>query len=273
MFILIKNFYIYPKISMQLTARKILKALRPILNQHWATYSIWANNFLEFVNAAVLSVWNYNGYIWKWQHIAEQITVLSTDPIQHTTNFPIYLVDRFFIGTKPNNTGTTNWCECPAPDVWPCDWYTTYLKECCAPLFLKQELPHNTLCDWYYQIAWWYVENQWGEHWSIVRIRPWGNIPKLYMTYFRHFEEALDLDEVIRIPYTFLNAIKYRMATDIIPTYWQYKAWQEQFYYTMFEKEIESLRKWDTIYSDKIRFDTEYPLFWDAKSNWTQNVF
>ena len=258
---------------MIVTPRRILKSLWPIINQHGATYALSANMFIEIIQSALTSVRNYQWYIWKWQHYAEQFEdmVMRRWTIRLETKHPILKVDKFWAWRMIPLEWHTDVCDCPPCPPDACATYTpTAVAAACKQLKMIEKLPNDKLCQGEYQIAGSEVEGMGWENGNIIRMLPAIEVNAMYITYFRwlHVVAGDDYDAQIPIPNTFLNAIKYFILAEIIPNAGQYREWQELNYLQLARDEMEVLRKADTIMPDKVRFDTSYPLYWDQKSVW-----
>lgn len=261
-----------------LTVKSIYEYCYPLLNKHGITYSLWANGFLKTLEAALLAIQTYEGWLWKRQHYAEQISDMSMwehrGYIRHQTQFPIIKVDRFRWGRAEIIDSYLDFCDCP-DDSWDdcmCDQSCVGWAICqCLPMKIKEVLPHTKLCKWQYKVAWWLVPGMWGEWWSVLHIIPEPTPPRMFVSYYRWFMPVTSYNQVIPIPRHFINAIKYAIMMDI---YVNKGVWGETllpYFETKFDKTMQSLKKTDTvIWEHFVRWENDNgesrPFYWDAQS-------
>lgn len=261
-----------------LTVKSIYEHCYPLLNKHGITYSLWANWFLKTLEAALHAIETYEGWLWKRQHYAEQVTDMNLGEhrwyIRHQTQFPILKVDRIRWGRAAIVDQYLQFCDCPddIPDDCICDqacisWCIT----CCDPLKIKEILPHTKLCKWQYKIAWGSVPGMWGEWGKILHILPDPIPARMFITYYRWFPEVTSYNQTINIPRHFINAIKYAIMMDIYVNKWVWGETLLPYFETKFDKTMTSLKKTDTVmWSNFVRgnndYNEQYPFYWDAQS-------
>lgn len=261
-----------------LTVKKIYEHCYPLLNKHWITYSLWANGFLKTLEAALIVIQSYEGWLWKRQHFAEQISDMSMWEhrwyIVHQTKFPIMTIDRFRGGRADVVDTYLAFCDCPDDSADDCVCYQACISGCiwlCLPLDIKEVLPHTKMNPGQFKVSWWFVAGMWGEGGNVLNILPAPLPAKMFITYYRWFPEITSYNQVVNIPRHFINAIKYAIMMDIYINKWV--GWETllPYFEQKFDKAMQSLKKTDTVvWEHFVRgqddHGNKYPFYWDQNS-------
>ena len=75
----------------------------------------------------------------------------------------------------------------------------------------------------------------------------------------------VSFDDILPFPDSFITARAYFVAWSITPMYGIMMQQQDLSYISIARKELDSLKMWDNIFHDNIRFDAEYPM--EVKTN------
>lgn len=123
----------------------------------------------------------------------------------------------------------------------------------CKPLPLKEILPQNKLCAMEYQISGSFIAGMWGMDGRIVKV-DLGNlaIDDLWMTYFCGPVKMGKFDDIVPLPDTYMQVAMWIIAALVVPMYWVARQQEDLTYYSLYRKELDYLRKHDTIVMEKL---------------------
>ena len=260
---------------MNFTARDALKFARPFIWQYWSIYAFWTDSFLFILNTCIEMIYAENWYIWTWQHTKESYTNLVSDgdwAVTLLTKYPIKTIDRFYTWKMTPLQWVATACDCPVPEPDPCNytwawdcWCCCRSSACCCTdgqeLDISQILPQNKLWCWDYQISTWDLPGMWGLSWRAIKFKPNGNISGLRVTYYRWPNSIKTFDDIVPLPQS-------RVATVLpllISTFVNID--RSGFFYQLYAKKIEDLKKEDNVFPKKVQFDPNYPFFWNSQAN------
>lgn len=257
---------------MAITARQLLQSAYPMLWKHWATFAMGSNSFLEILNTVLEQIYNYEWYIWSWQHYREAFTNLSGDPLQLVTSFPIWKIDKFWTWKMQPVVWQLTFCDCPVPEPDPCGPYIPACTNCycdsCSAEDWAEILPNNQLCAGQYQVWGSTVKGMGWLNGTVVRVKPSRATDALWLTYYRYFNRITSFDDIILLPPGFRPAFIYAIWALVIGAWYnQYRQGQDINYYELFNREMERLKKADNIFPKDLVFDPRYPFFGDQASN------
>ncbi len=242
------------------TLREWLKFAYPLIWQAGATASIGTEQFLATANSALNMVYNYLWYDRSWQHEKALFKLSSEDRTQRKllTKHPVKKIDKFFstrwVDVEKWATACNMDCDLKDPELL-CQYDCGECLVSCSPMEMAWVLPNNQLCVWQYQIWWWnFVPELWWQQWKIIR----ASLPKwvdtFWVTYFRWVEHMKSFDDIIPLPDSFITARAYFMAWYVVPLYWIMMQQQDLNYMSLARKELDSLKMWDNIRHEKIKY-------------------
>ena len=238
------------------TVKELMSMTRPLINQHWATYAVGANQFIHLVNTALNMIYNYEGMHWSWEHRKDLFNMNWQNQWALLSRRPVRKIDKFW---------TSNWtdvdkiwldkcyCNMNLPDkiITPC--CECNCVEECHPLDLKEILPQNKLCAMEYQISWSFIAGMWWLDGRIVKVDVGTlQVYDLWMTYFCGPVKMEKFSDIVPLPDSFMHVAMWIIAALVIPMYWIARQQEDLSLYSLYRKELDFLRKQDTIFMEKL---------------------
>lgn len=247
---------------MAYTVRDALRFVYPLIWQHGATRAVWANNFLVMTNHALNMIYNYNWYIWSWQHTKDLFIIPNEDQLalRLVTSKPINTIDKFYTSNWTDIEQEFKPCKCTfdLPDV-VC-WSSCECDVPCNPLKLTKIRPQNNLCSWEYKIAWSEIAWQWWLQGRIIQVLLEKKVKQLWVSYWKWPVHVKSFDDIIPLPDNFMTAFAYFIAGMIVPMYWTMMQQQDLTFTSIARKQLDELKMADNDFPPKVEFDNTYPI-------------
>lgn len=229
-----------------------------LLWAHWLSRLVGPHNFMYLINQAVAMIYNYWWYMWSWTHRKDLFNMNKQSQWVLLSRWPVREIDKF---------RTWDWTDVDKYDPDACEWACNMnlpdkiIKPCCEcncikpckPLDLQQILPQNQLCAWQYQISWSPVFGMWWMDWRIVKVDLWDKDPELLrMTYFCWPLKLETFDDIVPLPDSFMHIVWWIIAALVVPPRWAARSQEDLNYYSLYRKELDSLKAADNMYPKKV---------------------
>ena len=238
------------------TVKQLMSLSYPLISQHWASYAVWPNQFIHLVNVAINMIYDYEGMHRSWQHRKDLFNMNEQNQWALLSRRPVRKIDKFWWWNwkDVDKVGIDKcYCDMNLPDkiIKPCCECNCF--EECKPLPLKEILPQNKLCAMEYQISGSFIAGMWGMDGRIVKV-DLGNlaIDDLWMTYFCGPVKMEKFDDIVPLPDTYMQVAMWIIAALVVPMYWVARQQEDLTYYSLYRKELDYLRKHDTIVMEKL---------------------
>lgn len=239
------------------TVKQLMDITYPMIGQAWVSYAVWRNNFIHLVNHAINMVYNYEGMHWSWQHRKDLFNMNKQSQWALFSRWPVRKIDKFWAGnwTDVDKVGIDPcFCNMNLPDkVIPacCDCYCTTP---CQPLNLVQVLPQNQLCAGQYQVSGWGIAGMWGTDQRIIKVDLGGlQVDDLWVTYFCGPVKMEKFSDIIPVPDSFIHVLAWIIAATVVPMQGIARQQEDLTYFSLYRKELDYLRKHDTIVPEEIQ--------------------
>lgn len=238
------------------TVKQLMSMTRPLINQHGASYAVWPNNFIHLVNMAVSMIYDYEGMHRSRQHRKDLFNMNKEHQWALFSRWPVRKIDKFRWGNwkDVDKVGIDNcFCNMNLPDkVIPACCNCNCTHEC-QPIDLQEILPQNQLCGMQYQISWSAIAWMWGMDWRIIKVDLWNlEVDDLRVTYFCWPVKLEKFDDIVPLPDTYMQVAVWIIAALVLPMYGVARQQEDLTYYSLYRKELDYLRKHDTIVMEKI---------------------
>lgn len=246
---------------MAYTARDALKFAYVHLSQHGATRALWVSNFMYALNGAINHVYNYEWYVWSWQHVKDAFTLTWKKHLRLVTRWPIQVVDKFRTWERKDVMGTASPCDCPSieDDSISC-WCECFCPSECKDLPMVRIHPSNQLCPGEYKVNGSEIKGMWWLQWRIMEVYLPYDVTWLWVTYYRGPKHVTKRDDIIPVPDNFIHIIWYIIAAQCVPLYGIMMQQQDLNYWSIARKELDYLKKQDNIFPHKMIFNQDYPV-------------
>ena len=239
------------------TVKQFYQMVYPILNQHGVSYAVWPNNLIHLVNMGLNMIYNYEWMHWSWEHRKDLFNMNERSQWALLSRRPVRKIDKFWWGNwKDVDKVWLDKCYCNLnlPDkeiISPCCECNCTVP--CEPLDLKQILPQNKLCAYQYQISWSFIAWMWWLDWRIVKVDLWDlHIDDLWMSYFCWPVKMEKFSDIIPLPDSFIQVLVWIVWATVIPQQWIARQQEDLTYYSLYRKELDYLRKQDTIVPETV---------------------
>lgn len=249
------------------SVREFMQMVYPIINSHWVSYAIWPNNIIHLINLWLNMIYNYEWMTWSRQHRKDLFNLNEAQQWALLSRWPIRKIDKFWWGSRkdvdkiwidpcfcnmnlPDKEVIPACCECSCPTP-------------CKPLELNEILPQNKLCANQYQISGSFIAWMWGFDWRIVKVDLGDQkVSDLWMTYFCWPVKMEKFSDIIPLPDSFIHVLSWIVWASVLPQQWIARQQEDLTYYSLYRKELDYLRKHDTIVPETIELpDNQMP--WD----------
>lgn len=250
------------------TVKQLMSMTRPLISQAWASYAVWPNQFIHLVNMAVSMVYNYEGMHWTWQHRKDLFNMNEQSQWALLARWPVRKIDKFWWWNwRDVDKVWLDQCYCnmnlPDKIIKPC--CECDCVEPCSPIELKEILPQNKLCAMEYQISWSFIAGMWWLDGRIVKV-DLGNlkVDDLWMTYFCGPVKMEKFSDIVPLPDSYMQVAVWIIAALVIPMYWIARQQEDLTYYSLYRKELDYLRKQDTIIFEQLNLPDNWlwPSLW-----------
>ncbi len=247
---------------MSYTVRDALKFVYPIVWQHWATRAVGANQFIFAANHALNMIYNYQWFIWSWQHMKDIFILPSGNPqaLRLVTRQPINTVDKFFSSNWNDIENSLRPCECEFDIEDVVCWTGCDCEPACTPVKLKKIRPQNSLCAGEFKVAWSELAGAGWLNGRIIHVYLQHPVEQLRVTYWRGVKHVTTFDEIVPLPDSFMTAFGYFIASIIVPMYGIMMQQQDLTYSSLARKQLDELKMADNDFPPEVRFNEEYPL-------------
>jgi len=228
----------------------------PMIGQHGVSYACWPNQFIHLINQALNMIYNYEWMHWSWQHRKDLFNMNERSQWALLSRWPVRKIDKFWWGNwkDVDKVGIDPcYCNLNLPDkvILPC--CTCDCVAPCKPLDLMEILPQNKLCGGMYQISWGFVVWMWGLDQRIIKVDLWWTvIDDLWVTYFCGPVKMEKFSDVVPLPDSFMHVLAWIIAALVVPMYWVARQQEDLTYYSLYRKELDYLRKHDSIIPEDI---------------------
>jgi len=235
-------------------AKDFLKTVYFKVKQSWASASIgW--DWLPVLNEALYEFFDHEWYRRAWQHTIEEIPATQFkhgNMFQFNTTFPILDVHKFFEIPKEKCTDWVEFCEplwemktridsCWAWVIWVSG--ITSINQCWRisvyndwEIEMDHRKPKSTLSAWTFSLL------DWSRGTTLRWMLPTSlkDSDKVYVVYYRWFNELKSLNDDIQIPNNLTPAFSYLVASKIIDTGWQFRSGDWSYMRSIFKDLIKS---------------------------------
>lgn len=263
------------------TVKQALSLCWPMISQHWASYAVWPNQFINLANMAINMIYNYEWMHWSRQHRKDLFNMNERSQWALFTRWPVRKIDKFRWGNwKDVDKVWLDQCYCNMnlPDkelISPC--CECNCTQPCSPLDLKQILPQNKLCAMEYQISGSPIAGMWWFDWRIVKVDLWDlKINDLRVTYFCWPVKMEKFSDIIPLPDSYMQVFAWIVAAHVVPMYWVARQQEDLTYYSLYRKELDYLRKHDTIVPEELvlpnNWLNETSLWWEFQTFTSVNI-
>lgn len=238
------------------TVKQLFSMAYPLIGQHGASYAVWSNQFIHLVNMAVAMIYDYEGMHWSRQHRKDLFNMNEQSQWALFSRRPVRKIDKFWYWNwKDVDKVWLDPCYCnmnlPEKTIKPC--CDCNCVEECQPLDLKEILPQNKLCAFEYQISWSPIAWMGWMDWRIIKVDLWNLAPNdLWVTYFCWPVKLEKFDDIVPLPDTYMQVAVWIIAALVLPMYGIARQQEDITYYSLYRKELDYLRKHDTIVMEQI---------------------
>ena len=246
------------------SVKEFLQLVYPIIGSHGVSYAVWPNNIIHLVNMWLNMIYNYEWMHWSWEHRKDLFNMNEARQWALLSRWPVRKIDKFWWWQWTDvDKVWLDKCYCnmnlPEKVITPCcvcDCVTP-----CQPLDLKQILPQNNLCPWTYQISWSFIAWMWWLDWRIVKVDLWNQVVNdLWMSYFCGPVKMEKFSDIIPLPDSFIHVLAWIVWASVIPQQWIARQQEDLTYYSLYRKELDYLRKQDTIVPETLELpDNQMP--------------